>query len=165
MTGIHNGYYCIINYDDGRHIISWSHGRMTGRWERGCGSNVGEINLELNRVAMASAVENCFARMVEWDIVSVGRQWPWLCLWWLPNTVGQEADLMVVVYDVVEVWRTETLGFICLLCVSRYLGKIRPVCISSVTEKCTTNLTDHLWSAFVYVGMLRHNCCSFCCQS
>ena len=35
----------------------------------------GGINLELNFVAMASALENYFARMVEWDIGCMGRQW------------------------------------------------------------------------------------------
>ena len=35
----------------------------------------GGINLELTFVAMASAVENPFARMVEWDIGCMGRQW------------------------------------------------------------------------------------------
>ena len=71
---------------------------------------------------MALLVKNRFARMVEWDIVSVGGKWPWLCLWWLPSTVGREADLMVAVYNVVEVWRSKILGFICLLYIGEYLG-------------------------------------------
>ena len=68
---------------------------------------MGGINLELNCVAMAKSVKNCFAGMVEWDIGSVGRQWTWLCHWWLPSTGGREADLMVAVYNVTEVWRLE----------------------------------------------------------
>ena len=39
--------------------------RMSGRWESGCGPNQGGINLELNYMAMAMAVNNRFDRIVE----------------------------------------------------------------------------------------------------
>ena len=71
---IRDGYCCIISDGDGRHIISQYDRRMTCRWERGCGSKVGVINLELNCVAMAIVVRHRFAAMVELDIGSVARQ-------------------------------------------------------------------------------------------
>ena len=45
--------------------------RMAGRRESVCGNKAGGINLELNCVAVAIAVENRFTRMVEWEIGSV----------------------------------------------------------------------------------------------
>lgn len=87
---IRDRYCCIISDGDGGHFISQYDRRMTCRWERGCGSKVEVINLELNCVAMATVINNGFATMVEWDIGSVGRQWPCLCHWRLPSTGGQE---------------------------------------------------------------------------
>ena len=53
-------------------------------------------------MAMALPVKNRFARIVECNIGCVEKKWPWLCCWWLPSTRGQEADIMVAIYNVIE---------------------------------------------------------------
>ena len=59
-------------------------------------------------MAMVVAVKNRFATMVEWEIGSVGMQWPWLVvggyLNWAPKIGSRGCHC---VHDVAEVWRSE----------------------------------------------------------
>ena len=86
--------------------------------ESGCGSKAGGTNSELNCVAMAIAVENHYAKIVEWDIGRVGGQWSWLCRCWLPSTGRRWLPFAMSR----KFGDRRSQGFICLLYVSRYLG-------------------------------------------